>query len=405
LTRLVTSLEEELAAAKEGYSLNRAAAHQLIEAEGTLLDRLLQAAAHLRDKRSGKAITYSRKVFIPLTNLCRDACGYCTFVRRPGDPLAHTMTPEEVLAVAVAGKAAGCKEALFSLGDKPELRHKEHRAWLAQYGYQTTTEYLRDMCRMVLEKTGLLPHSNPGALSYADLAMLKPYNASMGMMLETISYGLLKKGQAHHRCPDKVPSVRLQTLEDAGKLQIPFTTGLLIGIGETRAERVEALFAIKEIQERYGHIQEVIIQNFRVKEDIIMRDAPEPEIIEMWRLLAVARLIFGSEVTIQAPPNLAPDVYKTYIPAGLNDWGGVSPVTKDHINPERAWPKLTELRTATESKGYQLRERLAVAPTYALEPEKWLPPLVQPLVKELIDGVGLVKPDKEQWLKATPLPF
>jgi FO synthase len=394
---LVTTLEEELAAAKEGFGLSLSAAYQLITAEGEMLAKLLHAAGNLRDKRSGKAITYSRKVFIPLTNLCRDSCGYCTFVRRPGDPLVHTMSPEEVLAVAEAGKAAGCKEALFSLGDKPELRHKEHRTWLAQYGYQTTTEYLRDMCRLVLEKTGLLPHANPGALSYDDLAMLKPYNASMGMMLESVSYRLLKKGQAHHRCPDKVPAIRLQTLEDAGKLQIPFTTGLLIGIGETRAERVEALFAIKEIHQRYGHIQEVIIQNFRVKEDILMHSAPEPEIVEMWRLLAVARLVFGNEITIQAPPNLAPDVYKTYIPAGLNDWGGVSPVTKDYINPERAWPKITELRQATAAEGYELRERLAVAPCYALEPEKWLPPFVRPIVANLIDDSGLVKKNREVW--------
>src|SRR5579884_2695591 len=286
--------------------LSRDDAVALLTAEGAELEALLAAAAALRDAGKGRVVTYSRKVFIPLTNLCRDSCGYCTFVRRPGEPGARTLEPEEVLAIARAGAAAGCKEALFSLGDKPERRYPTHRAWLAARGYRTTIEYLAAMCRLVLEETGLLPHANPGALSPADIALLRDCNVSMGMMLESTSTRLLARGQAHWASPDKVPAVRLATLRAAGEQRVAFTTGILIGIGETLAERVDALLAIRDVHAEYGHIQEIIVQNFRAKPDIALHDWPEPDEVDMARTIAVARLLLGPAMNIQAPPNLTP---------------------------------------------------------------------------------------------------
>lgn len=385
----------DLATADQG--LSREDAYQLIRASGSQLVALLHSASTLRDRRSGSTVTYSRKVFIPLTNLCRDTCGYCTFVRRPTDPKAHTMTPDEVLTVARAGQQAGCKEALFSLGDKPELSYPSYQRWLAECGYQTTIEYLRDMCALVLEETGLLPHANPGVMTEEEIAHLRGVNVSMGMMLETISERLLEKGGPHRGCPDKIPEVRLAAIEAAGRQRVPFTTGILIGIGETPEERVDALFAIKALHERYGHIQEVIIQNFRRKGDIRMRNWPEPTALDMARTIAVARLIFGSEITIQAPPNLTPDAYTIYLLAGINDWGGVSPVTQDFINPERAWPQLNELREASADAGFDLRERLAIYPEYVRQANTFLAPSLQGRVLELTDDTGMVRHDKEQW--------
>src|SRR5829696_1314876 len=265
----------------------REQAIRLLGAEGAELGALLAAAAALRDAGHGRVVTYSRKAFIPLTNLCRDSCGYCTFVRRPGDPRARTLTPEDVLAIARAGAAAGCHEALFSLGDKPERRHPKHRAWLAERGYATTIEYLAAMCRLVLDETGLLPHANPGAMSAEDIALLRDTNVSMGMMLESTSERLLARGQAHWASPDKVPAVRLATLRAAGEQRVAFTTGLLIGIGETLAERVDTILAIRDLHARYGHIQEVIVQNFRAKPDIAMHSWPEPDEWDMARTIAV----------------------------------------------------------------------------------------------------------------------
>jgi 7,8-didemethyl-8-hydroxy-5-deazariboflavin synthase CofG subunit len=356
---------------------------------GELLD-LFRAASAVRDARTGHVITYSRKVFIPLTNLCRDRCGYCTFAREPGDGKAHTMSPDEVLAVARAGRNAGCKEALFSLGDKPELRYPEYRQWLEQRGFASTIEYLRAMCQLVFEDTGLLPHANPGVLSREEMEQLRPVNASMGMMLETLSARLLGPGEAHHRCPDKVPKIRLAALEAAGELQIPFTTGILIGIGETLEERVEALFAIREVNERYGHIQEVIVQNFRAKPDTLFSGRPEPSALDVARTAAVARLILGGTVNLQVPPNLSQDAYGFYLLSGINDWGGISPVTRDFINPEMAWPQIAALRAVTREAGFELRERLAAYPEYLLD-SRWVPETLRPRALAWTDRAGLVQ--------------
>ncbi len=359
-----TALKKAVA---RGYA-TREEGYILIHASGAALADFLAAAAALRDEHKGRTVSYSRNVFIPLTNMCRNRCAYCTFVKSPGDPEAHTLTPEEVLRIARAGEAHGCKEALFSLGDKPEKKYARAREDLARLGYPSTFAYLKAMCRLVVEETGLLPHANPGVLSYEELAQLREVTASMGLMVESVSERLLAPGQAHYKCPDKVPAVRLRVLEDAGKLRIPFTTGMLVGIGETREERVDTLVAIRDIQRRYGHIQEVIVQNFRAKPDIPFRDRPEPSALEMARTIAVARLILGGEMNIQAPPNLTPDAYGFYLLAGINDWGGISPVTRDYINPEAPWPRLQELEHVTREAGFQLEERLPVYPEY-IRPE------------------------------------
>jgi len=324
---------------------------------------LLHAASSLRDRCKGRTITYSRKVFIPLTNLCRDYCGYCIFRRDPGTLGAHTMSPDEVLAVARAGEKLGCTEALFSLGDKPELLFPEMRDTLQRLGSRSTLHYLESMCERVLRETTLLPHANPGLMSEAWLKRLAAVSPSLGLMLETTSERLFAPGAAHHNAPDKLPARRLRVLQDAGKLGIPFTTGLLIGIGETPAERVETLFAIRDLHARYGHVQEVIVQNFRRKPGIPMHAAPEPSHAVMLRTVAVARLIL-QDMNIQAPPNLSAPNYSQLIAAGINDWGGVSPLTPDFINPEAPWPHLRELEAATAARGYSLRQRLPVYPEH-----------------------------------------
>jgi FO synthase len=383
-----------LAKALAGQPPSVEEAYALIHAEGPDLEALLEAASALRDRYKGRTVTYSRKVFIPLTNLCRDTCSYCTFVKQPWEASAHTMTPEEVVAVARAGKLLGCKEALFSLGDKPELKYPTYRRWLAERGYDSTLHYLADMCRLVFQKTGLLPHANPGLLTEADIAMLRPYNVSMGVMLENVSPRLLRPGMPHHRCPDKVPKRRLQTIEAAGRQRVAFTTGILIGIGETPEERVDSLFAIRDLQTRYGHIQEVIVQNFRAKPDIAMWDHPEPTLDDMLRTIAVARLVL-QEMNIQAPPNLAPREYRWYLRAGINDWGGISPLTQDFINPEAPWPKLRELQEVCREEGFQLRERLALYPEYVRRGEEFVPEALRERVRALTDASGLVRPEAE----------
>lgn len=369
--------------------ISRAEAERLIRATGGELLDLLKEASAIRDARTGSVITYSRKVFIPLTNLCRDRCGYCTFAREPGDGKAHTMTPDEVLAVARAGQKAGCKEALFSLGDKPELRYPEYRDWLERRGFRSTIEYLAAMCQLVFEETGLLPHANPGVLSREEMEQLRPVNASMGMMLETASSRLLAPGEAHHRCPDKVPKIRLAALEAAGELQIPFTTGILMGIGETLDERVDALFAIREINEKHGHIQEVIVQNFRAKPDTLFANRTEPTALDVARTAAVARLLLGGTVNLQVPPNLTQDAYGFYLFSGINDWGGISPVTRDFINPEMAWPQIEALRSVTRDAGFDLRERLAAYPEYLRDP-RWMAEPLRQQALSLTDDAGLV---------------
>ncbi len=348
---------------RDGLPLSRAAACALIDCPEDDLPYLLAAARAARQRFKPDIVTYSRKVFIPLTNLCRDYCGYCIFRRDPGQHGAHTMTPDQVLEVAQAGERMGCTEALFSLGDKPELAFPEMRATLRHLGYNSTLHYLEAMCELVLRKTTLLPHPNPGLLSAEWIARLAAVSPSMGLMLETTSSALLAPGAAHDNAPDKIPAKRLRTIEEAGKQSVPFTTGLLIGIGETLEDRVDTLLAIRELHRRYGHIQEVIVQNFRVKPGIPMSAWPEPSRGEMLRAVAVARLLMP-DMNIQAPPNLSAPCYDELLDAGINDWGGVSPLTPDFINPERPWPQLTQLQSKTQSRGYTLRPRLPIYPEF-----------------------------------------
>jgi len=346
-----------------GEVLSREDALQLIRCPDGDLPALLAGARAAKERFKPGVITYSRKVFLPLTNLCRDYCGYCTFRRDPGDPGAHTMTPDEVLEVVCAGEKLGCTEALFSLGDKPELLFPEMRDTLRRLGYKSTLHYLEAMCELVLRETTLLPHPNPGLLSAEWVARLAAVSPSMGLMLETTNSDLLAAGQAHDNAPDKVPAKRLRTIEEAGKQRVPFTTGLLIGIGESLEDRVDTLLAIRDLHQRYRHIQEVIVQNFRVKRTIPMANWPEPTQGEMLRTVAVARLLLP-EVNIQAPPNLSAPYYEDLIDAGINDWGGISPLTPDFINPEKPWPHIEQLRLRTEAKGSKLRQRLPVYPEF-----------------------------------------
>jgi 7,8-didemethyl-8-hydroxy-5-deazariboflavin synthase CofG subunit len=361
--KLGSACAAALAGVRPGESISRDAALALIRCPDDDLPELLAAARAAKERFKPGVITYSRKVFIPLTNLCRDYCGYCTFRRDPGDAGAHTMTPEEVLAVARAGEKIGCTEALFSLGDKPELLFPEMRETLRHLGYKSTLHYLEAMCELVLRETTLLPHPNPGLLSPEWIARLSRVSPSMGLMLETTNTALLAPGAAHDNAPDKVPAKRLRTIEDAGKQNVPFTTGLLIGIGESPADRVDTLLAIRDLHDLYGHIQEVIVQNFRVKPAIPMAHWPEPSRGEMLRTVAVARLLLPN-VNIQAPPNLSAPYYEELVDAGINDWGGISPVTPDYINPEKPWPHLEQLRLHTEAKGCELRQRLPVYPEF-----------------------------------------
>jgi 7,8-didemethyl-8-hydroxy-5-deazariboflavin synthase CofG subunit len=353
-----TDLQAELVS-----PLSRPAAYRWIQCPDRDLPRLLQSARAAKEAFRPGVVTYSRKVFLPLTNLCRDYCGYCTFRRDPGDPGTHTMTPDEVLEVARQGERLGCTEALFSLGDKPELLFPEMRETLRRLGYKSTLQYLEAMCELVLRDTQLLPHPNPGLLSAEWIERLAGVSPSMGLMLETVNGDLLRAGGAHDNAPDKVPAKRLHMIEDAGRQGVPFTTGLLIGIGERAEDRVDTLLAIRDLHERYGHIQEVIVQNFRVKPTIPMRHWPEPSIGEMLRTVAVARLLMP-EVNIQAPPNLSAPYYDDLLDAGINDWGGISPLTPDFINPEWPWPHVEQLRARTAAKGHRLEPRLPVYPEF-----------------------------------------
>jgi FO synthase len=367
-------LSSYVADLRSGMPLSRDAACELIHCGENQLPALLAAAMEARQRFKPGVVSYSRKVFIPLTNLCRDYCGYCTFRRDPGQPGAHTMTPEQVLEVVRAGEKLGCTEALFSLGDKPELAFPEMRDTLRRLGYKSTLHYLEAMCDLVLRESTLLPHPNPGLLSAEWMARLAKVSPSMGLMLETTNTSLLAAGAAHDNAPDKVPAKRIRTIEEAGRQHVPFTTGLLIGIGETLDDRVDTLLAIRELHRRYGHIQEVIIQNFRAKPEIPMHNWPEPTQGEMMRTIAVARLLMP-DVNIQAPPNLSAPYYDDLLDAGINDWGGISPLTPDFINPEKPWPHLEQLALRTKAKGYRLRQRLPVYPEF---------------VPALITGTGLL---------------
>ena len=356
---------------------------------------LADVAQELRDRGFHNVVTYSRKVFIPLTHLCRDVCHYCTFAQVPRKLKAPYMSIEEVLEIARHGQRMGCKEALFTLGEKPELRYKAAREALAEMGYASTTEYLLAAATAVFKETGLLPHLNPGNLSPTELAELRAVSPSMGIMLESASARLCEKGMPHYGSPDKVPAVRLETLRNAGIAKVPFTTGILIGIGETRLERIESLLAIRAIHQQYGHIQEIIVQNFRAKPDTKMVNAPEPDLNELLWTIAVARILFGANMSIQAPPNLSPGVLPQIIHAGINDWGGVSPVTPDFVNPEAPWPHLEDLARETAAAGKYLAERLTVYPAYAQDLEQWVSEDLHERVLELIDAEGY--PRTDQW--------
>jgi 7,8-didemethyl-8-hydroxy-5-deazariboflavin synthase CofG subunit len=377
--------EDILAQAREGHPLDRDAALHLAS-EGPLPD-LLSAATELRAQGKRTTITFSKKVFIPLTTLCRDYCSYCTFRKDPGQPGAHFMTPDEVLALAEQGRNAGCKEALFSLGDQPERIFPEAREFLHRQGFSRTLDYAAAMSELVLDRTGLLPHANPGVMDRPALERFKESNVSVGLMLESVSVRLMRDGLAHAQAPDKVPALRLRTIEEAGKLSIAFTTGILIGIGETLEERIDSLFAIRTLHEKYGHIQEVIVQNFRAKPEIPMAHHPEPTLDDMLRTLAIARLILGPHMNLQAPPNLSYEDFPRLLEAGINDWGGISPVTKDFINPEAAWPQISKLRDATQARGFILRERLALYPEFVAR-EGFLSTRVRDHVSHVADAHG-----------------
>jgi 7,8-didemethyl-8-hydroxy-5-deazariboflavin synthase CofG subunit len=370
----------------DGQPLARDVALQL--ALHAPLQELLSAASSVRAEGKGSTVTFSKKVFVPLTTLCRDYCGYCTFRKDPGEPGAHFMTPDEVLALAEQGRRAGCKEALFSLGDQPERVFPEAREFLRQQGFARTLDYLAAMCELVLEHTGLLPHANPGVMDHAALERLKNSNASVGLMLETVSVRLMRGDLPHSKAPDKVPALRLRTIEEAGKLSMAFTTGILIGIGETMEERIDSLLAIRELQERYGHIQEVIVQNFRAKPDIPMAKHPEPSLEDMLRTIAVARLTLGPHMNIQAPPNLSYADFPRLLEAGINDWGGISPVTQDFINPEAAWPQISKLDAETSARGFTLRERLALYPEF-IRLDEFASPAIRKRLDVLAGSDGL----------------
>jgi len=347
---------------------------------------LLARAAALRDAGFGPLVSYSRKIFLPLTQLCRDSCHYCTFAKAPRQIRAPFMTVEEAVGIAEQGARLGCKEALFTLGERPEERYRAAREWLAERGFASTLHYLAGVAAEVRDRTGLLPHINAGCMSADEIAMLRPVSASMGLMLESASERLCAKGGPHHGSPDKHPAVRLATIAEAGRQSIPFTTGILIGIGETRAERVEALAAIAELHARYGHIQEVIVQNFVAKPGTRMADAPEPDGAELLWTVATARNMLGAGMSIQAPPNLSPVPLPELIAAGINDWGGVSPLTPDHVNPESPWPEIERLEAETARAGKVLCERLTVYPAYARDPDRWLDPAMRRPLRDLADG-------------------
>lgn len=376
-----------------GKRLNRAQGMALSEEGNT--SALMRAAAALRDQGHGNVISYSRKVFIPLTRLCRDVCHYCAFASPPRKGERAYMTLEEVLEVARAGSAAGCKEALFTLGDKPELRYRVAREELERLGHETTLSYLAEAAALVLRETGLLPHVNPGVMTARDIAALRRVSVSQGIMLESASERLCGKGGPHYGSPDKNPAVRFATIRLAGELEVPFTSGILIGIGETRRERIESLLALRDLHDIHGQIQEIIIQNFRAKPGTPMAPAPEPDLDELLWTIAVARLLFGPTMNIQAPPNLSPGRLSQLIDAGLNDWGGVSPVTPDFVNPEAPWPQLVVLAQETAARGKVLTERLALYPGYALDGERWLDPALRVPVLRGIDASGFAR--AESW--------
>lgn len=386
-------LEELLANAVDGKQLADAEIIQL--AEQASLSVLQNAAAEIRDQGHHNVISYSRKVFVPLTHLCRDVCHYCTFAQVPKKVQAPYLLPQEVLKIATEGVKADCKEILFTLGDKPELRYKAARQALSGLGHETTISYLAEVAELVFRETGLLPHLNPGLMNADELRQLRKISVSMGIMLESASSRLTEKGMPHHGSPDKIPARRVATIRLAGEAAIPFTSGILIGIGETHLERIESLLLLRQLQEEFGHIQEIIIQNFRAKADTVMQSAPEPDLHELLWTIAMARIIFGAQMNVQAPPNLSPGALQQIIAAGINDWGGVSPVTPDFVNPEAPWPHLTNLADETAASGKLLTERLAIYPSYATDTRRWVDSGMSSAVLRKIDGEGFA--NTQQW--------
>lgn len=378
----------------KGHPIDDEGARALAELDDSItLKELLKQAAASRDAGHGNLVTYSRKVFLPLTQLCRDVCHYCTFAQVPRKLIEPYMPIEKIVEEARKAQQLGCREALFTLGEKPELRYKIARMALEDMGYNSTIEYLAAAAKAVLNETNLLPHLNPGTMSNEELELLRPLSLSMGIMLESASKRLCERGMPHYGSPDKVPAVRLETLARAGALKIPFTTGILIGIGETRLERIDSLLEIRRLHEQYGHIQEVIIQNFRAKPETKMAGAPEPDLNELLWTIAAARLIFGASMSIQAPPNLSPGVLPTIIDAGINDWGGVSPVTPDYVNPEAPWPHLDKLDRETELAGKHLHQRLTIYPDYAINYQEWVDSSLHARLLKNIDASGLPRTD------------
>jgi 7,8-didemethyl-8-hydroxy-5-deazariboflavin synthase CofG subunit len=378
--RADASTREILDRALADDSLSEADAIALIECPDRDLDDLIGAAGDLRDRGKGRHVTYSRKVFLPVTNLCRDRCTYCTFRKDPGDPGAWTMRPEEIAAWSRRGHELGCKEALMCLGDKPEVAFREYRATLDELGVRSTIEYVARACEIALQQ-GLLPHTNAGLMTREEMAMLRPLNASMGLMLENISARLRGRGGVHQAAPDKDPALRMKMIDEAGELKIPFTSGILLGIGETTAERAQSLLALRGSHQRHGHVQEVIVQNFRAKPEIAMADAPEPDAFDMVRAIATARLVLGSKANVQAPPNLSPNQIELFLQAGINDWGGISPLSKDYVNPEAPWPHIERLGERCARTGFTLGERLAIYPEYI--EDEWLDPAVATNVRAM----------------------
>jgi FO synthase len=395
------ALRQAVARARAGEQLGHDDATAALAAKGDDLRALLHAASKVRDEGLETAgrpgiITYSRKVFIPLTKLCRDRCAYCTFVTVPGKLDSMYLRPDEVLQIAREGQKMGCKEALFTLGDQPEARWKQAREWLDENGYASTLDYVREMAIRVLEETGLLPHLNPGVLTAADFERLRPVAPSMGMMLETTARRLYsERGGPHFGSPDKDPDVRLRVLEDAGRARVPFTSGILIGIGETYAERADAIFALDRISREHGGLQEVIVQNFRAKPATKMQGVPDADLEELAATIATARIVLGPRARVQAPPNLVGDEHQLMLDAGIDDWGGVSPLTPDHVNPERPWPQIDDLARITGESGFTLKERLTVYPEYVRTGrEQWLDPRVSGYVDALADpATGLARDD------------
>jgi FO synthase len=388
--RANTNLQEILEKSLEGKMISKTDAVEIINSDQS--DEIAYVARNIRNRIKRKSITYSRKVFINLVNLCRDKCNYCTYKREPSDTLASMMTPNQVLTIAEAGKRFRCTEALFVTGERPEQRYEEARKWLRSVGHSSTVEYIREMSEMVLQKTGLLPHTNSGTLTKKEMSTLKDTNVSLGMMLESSSERLMAKGMAHELAPSKNPKVRVRALQNAGQLKIPTTTGVLVGIGETPEELLDSLFTIKEIHYSYSHIQELIMQNFVPKPGTEMAKFFPPSNDYFLKSVALARIIMP-EMNIQVPPNLTPNIFGKYIDVGINDWGGISPVTIDYVNPESRWPSIESVRSVTSSKGYDLRARLPIYPEFLRKNEKFIPDKLMSYIDLLSDASGLVRED------------